>query len=73
MSPQILEHLRYDSFGNNPSLLTENDKLRISKGDYARVCGEALCPECNLPYRMHPEVQGALWLNRACPDQLIKL
>lgn len=74
--PATLYALGYDDMGNCPRLLTESDRRAIDAGAYLRVGGEALCPECGQPYRVHPEVQGALWLRRACAprgDKLVKL
>jgi hypothetical protein len=71
--------LGYDRFGNNDRLLTERDREIVVEGYYARVDGNAECPVCWQPYRVHPEVQGALWLRRACRkrgeahDRLVKL
>ncbi|TGT90892.1 MULTISPECIES: hypothetical protein [unclassified Mesorhizobium] len=64
--------LGYDQWGNAPELLTEADKRNIDRGRYLRVGGDAPCPGCREAYRLHPQVQGALWLRRGC-HQLVKL
>jgi hypothetical protein len=67
---RILEALGYDDMGNNPDLLCERDKAAIDRA--LRVSGDATCLGCGELYRLHPRVQGALWLVRAC-DGLVKL
>lgn len=65
--------LGYDDLGNAPHLLHPDDKAKLDRGDYLRrTSGECLCPKCEMPYRLHPPVQGALWLNRGC-ENLVKL
>ena len=68
-----LDALGYDEFGNARHLLTENDAHRLLHGDWNRADGDVLCPDCGQPFRVHPEVQGALWLRRVCRDRLVKL
>ena len=70
---EILRHQGYDDYGNQPALRTPEDHRRIEAGEYQRVGGDALCPVCGSPYHLHPAVQGALSLTRACPDVLVKL
>lgn len=67
-----LHALGYDEFGNAHHLLTEADRRALNEGLFHRADGDALCRVCGQPYRVHPEVQGALWLKRAC-DCLVKL
>lgn len=62
----ILEGLGYDSFGNAPHLLNEHDRGVIEEGAYFRASGDMACSVCGQPYRLHPPVQGALWLTRGC-------
>lgn len=74
MTPTLtLEKLGYDNLGNNPNLLAPLDAARIQKGEYIRTSGEAICQECGAAFYNHPKVQGALWLNRGCPNTLLKL
>ena len=69
----MLMEIGYDeSTGNCPELLAEKDRRDIEAGHYLRVSGEAECARCGYKYRMHPRVQGALWLRRACTG-LVKL
>ena len=72
MPTKMSEALGYDDFGNNIKLRAEVDHLRIERGDIHRVSGESPCPMCDVEYRLHPPVQGALWLHRGC-DMLVKL
>lgn len=64
--------LGYDEMGNNPDLLTVADKRNIERGRFVRVSGDACCTACGEAYRLHPPVQGALWLTRGC-HYLVKL
>lgn len=68
----ILASLHYDQFGNNPDLLAPGDQRNIDAGRYTRAGGEAECPHCGMTLRLHPRVQGALWLTRTC-EGLVKL
>lgn len=61
-----MHSLGYDSMGNASHLLSEEDKIAVGSGKYERVAGDAICPNCGYPYKQHPDVQGALWLVRAC-------
>jgi hypothetical protein len=65
--------LGYDNMGNNPRLLCEADRKKLESGEYFRVAGDAICTHCKCPFSLHPAVQGALWLNRACDGDLVKL
>lgn len=65
------EAFGYDEFGNAPHLTAPIDAEAIFQGRFTRVAGEAECP-CGVLYRQHPQVQGCLWLHRAC-DGLVKL
>lgn len=67
-----LKALGYDEYGNCSALLTPYDKARIKKGDVHRVSGDAICAACNNPFKVHPRVQGALWITRGC-NMLVKL
>lgn len=69
---EVLATLHYDSFGNNPDLLTRADKRNIDAGRYLRASGDFECRCCGFPLRHHPRVQGALWLTRGC-EGLVKL
>ncbi len=71
MMTVIADGLGYDAMGNAPHLLAPVDAARLEQGDFTRVDGEALC-KCGAQYRLHPDVQGALWLTRGC-DRLVKL
>lgn len=57
--------LGYDDMGNNPQLLLDTDKQAIENGKFTRVHQDVSCT-CGYAYRLHPQVQGALWLRRAC-------
>jgi len=72
MTDRMQTALGYDEFGNNPSLLCEQDQITLEHGNYLRVSGDAECGVCGSPYRIHPAVQGCLWLIRGC-DGLVKL
>lgn len=61
----------YDDFGTSERLLAETDRQAIDAGEYVRVAGESECT-CGLKHRLHPPVQGALWLIRSC-EGLVKL
>jgi hypothetical protein len=67
------ECLGYDNMGNNPRLLCEADRKKLEAGEYSRADGRIICIHCKLPFSLHPAVQGALWLNRSCDGDLIKL
>ena len=69
---EVLESLGYDQFGNNASLLCMSDFESLEEGKYERVSGDSICKKCKLPYMLHPEVQGALWLRRGC-NGLVKI
>lgn len=73
--PGLTEAMRdafgYDALGNAEHLLAPLDRERLEEGEYLRVAGEADCV-CGLRYRLHPPVQGALWLRRGC-EGLVKL
>ncbi len=73
MNFTMSECLGYDNMGNNHRLLCEADRKKLEAGEYLRVAGDAICVHCKLPFSLHPAVQGALWLNRACDGDLIKL
>lgn len=64
--------LGYDDYGNAAHLLTEADKKCLETHDWIRVGGDAECKVCKCAYRIHPAVQGCLWLVRGC-DGLVKL
>lgn len=67
MLPEVMaEGLGYDWMGNNPDLLAPADAKALEEGTWVRVSGEAECPTCGYPLRMHPKVQGCLWLIRGC-------
>lgn len=72
MTEDMREALGYDEFGNNPRLLHPSDERIISKGEVRRVNGDMLCQKCHMPVRLHPKVQGALWVTRSC-EGLVKL
>lgn len=63
--------LGYDADGNNQSLLAERDREEIDRG-IPRAAGTATCGKCGLELRLHPPVQGALWLTRTC-EGIVKL
>lgn len=65
--------LGYDENGNAPDLLCSEDMSKIQNGQTYRASGEVSCPRCGFKYREHPPVQGALWLNRICSGDLVKL
>ena len=68
-----LAGLGYDDLGNAPHLLHPDDKAKLDRGEYNRRGGANVhCPVCDVPYWMHPPVQGALFIIRGC-DQLVKL
>ena len=69
----MLAALGYDSYGNNSHLLAPSDAAALEEGDYTRADGNTICEHCQAPYRTHPQVQGALWLRRICPNELVKL
>jgi len=71
MTTQMADAFGYDHMGNAPHLLAELDRITIDAGLTPRAGGEALCV-CGCPYYLHPQVQGALWLRRACTG-LVKL
>ena len=62
----------YDDMGNAPHLLAEVDRAALDAGQDRRVSGDAICPICGSAYRVHPDVQGALWAKRGC-EFLVKL
>jgi hypothetical protein len=68
---EMLRRAGYDDMGNAPHLVAEQDRLVLERGGDRRVGGDALC-SCGSEYRLHPLVQGALWLHRSC-DGLVKL
>lgn len=72
MTDAMQTALGYDSFGTNPTLVCEADRRAMDAGQMIRVSGDAVCKGCGSPYRLHPPVQGALWLIRGC-DGLVKL
>lgn len=72
MMTVMSDALGYDEWGNNPELLCEADKVKLEEGEWQRVGGDAVCDCCGLPWRAHPEVQGARWLRRGC-RVLVKL
>ncbi len=63
----------YDDMGNAPHLLAPMDADALERGDWQRAGQECICPTCDLPYRLHPHVQGCLWLHRICDGLLVKL
>lgn len=65
------DNFGYDADGNAPHLLAEQDRIALDRGEDRRVSGDALCV-CGTAYRLHPDVQGALWLKRGC-EFLVKL
>jgi hypothetical protein len=68
----MLLALGYDDLGNNLNLLCRDDLEAIEAGQYLRASGEMVCRKCGCIYYDHPNVQGALWLRRAC-EGLVKL
>lgn len=68
----ILDWIGYDSMGNKPELLAEVDRVALDEGRITRVNGDTACPRCGYEYRVHPQVQGALWATRGC-ERLVKL
>ena len=66
MPTTMADGIGYDAAGNCDRLLCEGDRQMIDAGLYPRVGGDAPCPVCGSPYRLHPPVQGALWLTRGC-------
>lgn len=70
---EMLAHFGYDAFGNAEHLLAPRDKVVLLDGSWIRADGEASCQMCGVAYRLHPEVQGALWLRRSCSGLLVKL
>ena len=73
MPTSVMNGLGYDSFGNQPKLLHPTHAELIEKGEIHRVGNDAVCEKCKCVYRLHPQVQGALWLNLACDGRLLKL
>jgi len=72
MTTEMATAMGYDEAGNCAKLLARVDAEALEAGDFRRVAGEARCPRCGSAYRLHPPVQGALWLTRGC-DGLVKL
>ncbi|AXQ69681.1 hypothetical protein HOU03_gp099 [Caulobacter phage CcrSC] len=64
---------QHDEWGNNPALLSAEDRSAIDLGAWKRAGHETLCETCDRPYWKHPEVIGALWLHRLCDNTLVKL
>ena len=73
MHTRIKEAHGYDEHGNAEHLLAPRDRVALEDGTWNRADGEVLCEICGLPFRLHPHVQGALWLRRTCVDGLVKL
>jgi hypothetical protein len=73
MHTKMADAFGYDWMGNAPALLAEVDRTAIETGNYRRVNGDTICEHCLLPYRLHPDVQGATWLKRSCVNGLVKL
>lgn len=72
MLSTIQAGLGYDEMGNAPHLMTDADRRNLDLGRIQRVNGDDACPGCGEPYRLHPQVQGALWARRGCYS-LVKL
>ena len=73
MTTNMAAALGYDSMGNNEVLLASCDAAILEAGTWKRVSGDVVCSRCSMPYRLHPPVQGALYLIRTCDNGLVKL
>lgn len=65
LTEAMRDALGYDEWGNNEALLAPVDKQALEEGTWMRAAGSMLC-ECGIEYRLHPKVQGCLWLTRTC-------
>lgn len=73
MTTEMSAAFGYDDLGNAPDLLAEKDRKVLQEGSWTRSSADMICWRCNIAYRLHPRVQGALWLRRTCDAGLVKL
>lgn len=64
---------QHDEWGNAEHLLSPLDAGKLRDNDWRRVSGDCVCGVCGKLYYDHPPVLGALWLNRICDGNLVKL
>ncbi|AXQ68239.1 hypothetical protein HOT99_gp035 [Caulobacter phage CcrBL10] len=64
---------QHDEWGNAEHLLAPADAAVLEAGSWRRVSGDCTCETCAKLYYDHPPVLGALWLNRLCTGELVKL
>lgn len=62
----MLQNLGYDWMGNNFDLVAEADRRYIEQHGIVRAGQDVVCSKCNMEYRLHPKVQGMLYLTRTC-------
>ncbi len=70
MTDQMQTALGYDMYGNCARLVCSADRIPLSR--VTRASGDVVCRACNVLYRLHPAVQGALWATRTC-EGIVKL
>lgn len=72
MTDGMRVNLGYDDAGNNMSLVAIADHAAMSmNGGVPRASGDVVC-KCGSAYRLHPPVQGMLYLTRTC-EGIVKL